>query len=317
MHTGKGRQAEQGQVQHGPRRAPLHADENGQQQGRATEQSQAGGAAPATIGRLQQAIGKQGECSRKRQGAGPVDTLRLRVARFAHGPRGGQQGGQASRGRGRKNGAPARVGDERAREEGAEGQAHAEGRADQAEGARTGGAVEFLRQRCQSARQGHGAPQALDGAQHVEPHNAGRGRQCQRGGGKHGHAQQEHALAAIAVGQRAGHHQAAAKAEHEGIRDPGQRQRRAVQVGGDGGNGDGRPRKAERHAQRGQTDGCQHQRTPCSRWFRGLRGKSRIHGNDSRNRESDDNMDVIREKVAENPLITDKYSPIEMARSHG
>jgi hypothetical protein len=34
-------------------------------------------------------------------------------------------------------------------------------------------------------------------------------------------------------------------------------------------------------------------------------------GNDSKKRESDDNMDVIHEKVAENPLITDKYSLIE------
>jgi hypothetical protein len=43
----------------------------------------------------------------------------------------------------------------------------------------------------------------------------------------------------------------------------------------------------------------------------------RIHGNDSRKRESDDNMDVIAKKVAENPLIADKYSLIEMARWHG
>jgi hypothetical protein len=42
-----------------------------------------------------------------------------------------------------------------------------------------------------------------------------------------------------------------------------------------------------------------------------------IHGSDSRKRESDDNMDAIDEKVAENPLITDKYSSIEMARWHG
>jgi hypothetical protein len=40
----------------------------------------------------------------------------------------------------------------------------------------------------------------------------------------------------------------------------------------------------------------------------------RIHGNDSRKRESDDNMDVINEKVAENPLIADKYSLMELAR---
>jgi hypothetical protein len=38
-----------------------------------------------------------------------------------------------------------------------------------------------------------------------------------------------------------------------------------------------------------------------------------IHGNDSRKRESDDNMDAIHEKVAENPLIPDKYSLIEVA----
>jgi hypothetical protein len=36
-----------------------------------------------------------------------------------------------------------------------------------------------------------------------------------------------------------------------------------------------------------------------------------IHGIDSRKREFDDNMDAIDKKVAENPLITDKYSLIE------
>jgi hypothetical protein len=42
-----------------------------------------------------------------------------------------------------------------------------------------------------------------------------------------------------------------------------------------------------------------------------------IHGSDSRKREFDDNMDAIDEKVAENPLITDKYSLMAMVRWHG
>jgi len=69
----------------------------------------------------------------------------------------------------------------------------------------------------------------------------------------------------VQIAQRAGRHQRGAKAQHEGIRHPVERQRPAAQRLAQRRQGHGRPGKAQRHRQRRKADRQQHPDRGCMR----------------------------------------------------
>ena len=194
-------------------------------------------------GRLQDAPGEQGQRGGEAERAAPVQAGRPRVARFAQRGRGDRQRDRADQRARQEHRPPAQRVQQRSGQHRPGGQAHAEAGAEQAEGARAALVGIGLVQRRRAAGQRGGCAPALHGAQRVQPDRVGRQAQRQRHQHEQTHSAQEHALAAAGVGQRAGSHQQAAEAEHEGIGDPGQRLRAAAQVAADGGRGQSPPAK--------------------------------------------------------------------------
>jgi len=107
-------------------------------------------------------------------------------------------------------------------------------RAQHAEGARAGVAVEFLGKRRRAARQRRRRRDTLRAAQQIEHEN--RRREAHRKRGRNEAAQTEHKelLAAELVGECAGRHQQTAETEHERIRDPCERGGVGAEVAPDG-----------------------------------------------------------------------------------
>jgi len=280
LHADEARIAEQRQVEHRMRDAALDRDKDDTQQHGAGQRAHHPGAAPAAVGRLQHAQGQQAQRAREAQGAGHVEAHGLRVARLAHARRGDRQRREAHERGAPHHGLPAEAFAEPAREQRARGEAGAERGADQAEGARARRTVEDLRQRGGAGGEGRGRTEPLRGAREVEPHDARRAHSEQAAQQDQQQPEHEHALAPAGIGQRAGRHQRAAEAQHEGIGDPVELNRAAAQRGMDGGQRDGRAGEAQRHADRGQADGGEQ---PVRAWRRGRRRrKRRRHGHPSR-----------------------------------
>lgn len=116
---------------------------------------------------MHDAEGEQAQGAGERDGAGPVDSGRIWVARFAH-PRGTEQQHQGTdQGVDQEDGTPTESADQEAGPERAGGEADAKSRAQQAEGAGARRALELLRQHRGASRERQGAGNALNAAQQV------------------------------------------------------------------------------------------------------------------------------------------------------
>ncbi|MBB3463718.1 hypothetical protein FHT92_004350 [Rhizobium sp. BK377] len=213
--------------------------------------------APAAFRRPQHAIGKERQGQREADRAWPVEPSCLGVAGFRQEYRPEDEGDDSEADHERENRPPPVGLDHHARRHRPKRQADTETCSDQAEGAHAFLSVELLCQRCHPAGKGRGRAEALKRAKAVEPDDVRRkgkpaGKQDE--GGK---AAQEDALAAIAVCQRAGRHQCAAKCQHEGVGDPVVSDWAAAEFGTDRWQGHGGTCKGERHGRRCRADGDQ------------------------------------------------------------